>query len=187
MVLLVVAESSTGKTLMAQKLLELYKIPYLSMDHIKMGLYRSDKPCGFTPESDNAVIEEHLWPVLRSIIKTTIENKQNVIIEGCYLAPRRLSELEEAYTEHIIPVFMGFSPEYIHRNYETGILAHRFEIEDRQSDEARTVELMIQEHTALKRACEESGVHYFEIDGDYERETAKIYRWINEKIANHKA
>lgn len=185
MVILIVAESSTGKTLMAQRLLELYKIPYLSMDHIKMGLYRSNQACKFTPDSDNAVIEGCLWPVLKSIIMTTVENKQHIILEGSYLAPRRLKELDERYVSQIIPVFMGFSPEYIHRNYDSAIVAHRFAIEQRQFDETRPVACMIEEHSALRQACEESGVHYFEIDGDYERETAKIYRWINEQIASH--
>jgi adenylate kinase family enzyme len=40
MVILVGGVSCTGKTVMAQKLLEKYKIPYLSIDHIKMGLIR---------------------------------------------------------------------------------------------------------------------------------------------------
>ena len=41
MVVLIAGSSHTGKTLLAQKLLEKYKYPYLSIDHLKMGLIRS--------------------------------------------------------------------------------------------------------------------------------------------------
>ncbi len=43
MIILIGGSSHTGKTLMAQKLLEKYKFPYLSIDHLKMGLIRSGK------------------------------------------------------------------------------------------------------------------------------------------------
>jgi len=41
MIILITGASHTGKTLLAQKLLEKYKYPYLSIDHLKMGLIRS--------------------------------------------------------------------------------------------------------------------------------------------------
>ena len=113
MVILIGAESSTGKTLMAQKLLVRYAIPYLSEDHIKMGLYRADTDCGFSLNDDNEKIEEHLWPILKGIIEVNIENGQNIIIEGCYIFPKRLQEFQDEYRKHIISVFMGFSSEYI--------------------------------------------------------------------------
>ena len=42
MVILITGASHTGKTQLAQKLLEKYKYPYLSIDHLKMGLIRSE-------------------------------------------------------------------------------------------------------------------------------------------------
>ena len=85
MVILIGAESLTGKTLMTQKLLETYKIPYLSVDHLKMGLYRANENCGFKPDDSNDVIERYLWPILKGIVETNIENNQSIIIEGCYI------------------------------------------------------------------------------------------------------
>lgn len=41
MVILIAGETHTGKTLLAQKLLEAYRYPCLSLDHLKMGLIRS--------------------------------------------------------------------------------------------------------------------------------------------------
>lgn len=41
MIILITGASHTGKTLLAQKFLEKYHFPYLSLDLLKMGLIRS--------------------------------------------------------------------------------------------------------------------------------------------------
>ena len=83
MIILITGASHTGKTLLAQRFLEKYKYPYLSIDHLKMGLIRSGNT-PLTPEEDDS-LTEYLWPIVREIIKTAIENRQNLIIEGCYI------------------------------------------------------------------------------------------------------
>ena len=51
MIILITGATHTGKTLLAQKMLEEYSYPYLSIDHLKMGLIRSGNT-GLTPEDD---------------------------------------------------------------------------------------------------------------------------------------
>lgn len=80
MIILISGASHTGKTLLAQKLSEKYKYPYLSVDLLKMGLIRS-KNTELTPQDDDK-LTDYLWPILREIVKTAIENGQNLIIEG---------------------------------------------------------------------------------------------------------
>ena len=63
MVILITGASHTGKTLMAQRMLEKYKYPYLSIDHLKMGFIRSGMTA-LTPEDDDALTDE-LWPIVR--------------------------------------------------------------------------------------------------------------------------
>jgi len=84
MVILITGASHTGKTVLAQKMLEKYGYPYLSIDHLKMGLIRS-KNTELTPLSNDSDLTEYLWPIVREIIKTAIENRQNLIVEGCYI------------------------------------------------------------------------------------------------------
>ena len=67
MIILITGASHTGKTLLAQKMLEKYKYPYLSIDHLKMGLIRSGNT-ELTPEDDND-LTEYLWPIVKEIIK----------------------------------------------------------------------------------------------------------------------
>ena len=52
MIILITGASHTGKTLLAQKLLEKYNYPYLSIDHLKMGMIRSGNT-QLTPVSDD--------------------------------------------------------------------------------------------------------------------------------------
>ena len=80
MIILITGASHTGKTVLAQKLLEKYKYPYLSIDHLKMGLIRSGYT-KLTPEDDNE-LTDYLWPVIREMIRTAIENKQNLLSKG---------------------------------------------------------------------------------------------------------
>lgn len=165
---------------MAQNLLEKYKVPYLSIDHLKMGIYRSNKNCGFTPLDSTEFIGDKLWPIIREIIKTNIENNQNLIIEGCYILPHYIKEFEKSYAKKIIPVFLVFSAEYIKENFESKILKHRNVIEDRgeieESDDNITEN--IKEHHEFRKRCVEAGVKYFEIDKNYEEEITEVYDYI---------
>ncbi|RLL48433.1 2-phosphoglycerate kinase [Oceanobacillus piezotolerans] len=178
MVILISAVSGTGKTLMAQKLLEKYHISFLSVDHLKMGLYRGDKNCGFTPLDGTEVIGDHLWPILKGIIMTNIENEQHIIIEGSYILPHYLKDFDINYSEKIIPVFLGFSTDYIQENFETKIVKYRNAVELRSWPEERTIEELIKEHKIFKTKCLQAGVKYFEIDNDYDKEILNVYNFI---------
>ena len=67
MIILISGATHTGKTLLAQKLLEKYRYPYLSQDHLKMGLIRS-KNTELTVYDDEA-LTPYLWNITREIIK----------------------------------------------------------------------------------------------------------------------
>lgn len=95
MIVLIAGSSHTGKTILAQKLLERYKYPYLSIDHLKMGLIRSEKT-DLTVEDDDK-LTDYLWEIIKEIIKTNIENNQNLIIEGCYIPFNWKKDFEKKY------------------------------------------------------------------------------------------
>ena len=95
MIILITGASHTGKTVLAQRMLERYKYPYLSIDHLKMGLIRSGNT-DFTPEDDEELVG-YLWPIVREMIKTAIENNQNLIVEGCYVPFDWRQDFDEQY------------------------------------------------------------------------------------------
>ena len=100
MIILIGGASHTGKTLLAQRLLEKHHFPYLSIDHLKMGLIRSGNT-SLTPLSDDVDLTNYLWPIVREMIKTAIENNQNLIVEGCYVPFDFKKDFEKSYLDDI--------------------------------------------------------------------------------------
>ncbi len=184
MVILLAGASHVGKTLMAQKLLEIYKIPYLSIDHLKMGLYRSGFDYGFTPESKDKIITEKLWPIIKGIIMTNIENNQNIIIEGCYF-PDNINDLGKEYLPNVIFLHIVFSEQYIRENITKKIIKNRNIIENREycfENKKKFVEKYIAENKNNKEKCINNNIKYFEIKEDYEKEIKNVYRWLADKM-----
>lgn len=129
------------------------------------------------------MIAEKLWPIIKERIKTIIENNQNIIIEGCYILPKFVKDFEEKYSDQIISVFLGFSTNYIEKNFTSDIIKYRSVIETRNYPEERSIIQFISEHNDFRKNCIEYGVKYFEIDTDYEGEIKKIYDFIDRRIS----
>ena len=55
MIIIITGATHSGKTFCAQKLMEKMNIPYISQDHIKMGLIRSGYST-LTPDSPDKVL-----------------------------------------------------------------------------------------------------------------------------------
>lgn len=163
MIFLISGSSHTGKTLLAQKLLEKYKYPYLSIDHLKMGLIRSGQTT-LTPEDDDE-LTDYLWPIIRDMIKTAIENKQNLIIEGCYIPYNFKETFTGEYLAHIKHVCLVFSESYIENNYED-IIKHGSVIEKRL-DYDYSKESMIADNKKSLEQCKNYDCEYILIDKDY--------------------
>ncbi|MGI6270370.1 MAG: 2-phosphoglycerate kinase [Candidatus Howiella sp.] len=184
MILLIGGESCTGKTLLAQRLLETCGVPYLSADHVKMGMIRGGL-VDFTAEDDDNLICGRLWGVLSGILKTAVENRQHLIMEGCYFRPELTAGLEERYRGVVREVYLGFSEGYIRAHY-ADILAYRNTIERRLYPEDRSVDDLIAAHRALRAACADC-VGYFEVQRDYAAEitalTDRLTADIREQIA----
>ncbi len=165
MIIIITGASHTGKTALAQKLLEKYKYPYLSIDHIKMGLIRSGNT-DLTPMDDDKLIDL-LWPIVREIIKTAIENKQNLIVEGCYVPFCWQKDFEQEYMYHIKYYCLAMSENYI-RNHFSEIKKYASIIENRLDDEDCTFESVLEENAKFLKLAKEYKVNYILIDDKYE-------------------
>ena len=165
MVILITGASHTGKTLLAQKLLEKYKYPYLSIDHLKMGLIRSGNT-RLTPLSDDGRLTGYLWPIVREMIKTAIENKQNLIVEGCYIPFGWEKDFEPEYLENIRYYCLVMSGEYIKSHFED-IKAYANAIESRLGDDS-TLESVLADNAAVLELAQKHNVNYMLIEDKYE-------------------
>ena len=164
MIILIAGASHTGKTLLAQRLLEQYHWPYLSIDHLKMGLIRSGQTA-LTPMDDDK-LTDYLWPIVREMVKTAIENDQNLIVEGCYIPAHWRKDFTPAYLSHIRDCWLIMSRSYI-ENHFGDILAHGNAIEHRL-DNSLDKEALIRENEENLRLCRENGCNYVLLEDAYE-------------------
>lgn len=168
MIILITGASHTGKTALAQKLLEKYKYPYLSIDHLKMGLIRSGHT-DLTPMSDDKDLTEYLWPIVKEMIKTAIENNQNLIVEGVYIPFDWKKDFDEKYLKDIKYYCLIMSEKYIKNNF-SNIKAYANTIENRLDDEWCTLESLLGDNAENLRLAKKYKVNYILIDDEYDVE-----------------
>lgn len=164
MIVLIAGSTHAGKTRLAQTLLERYGYPYLSIDHLKMGLIRSGQTT-LTP-ADDADLTEYLWPIVREMIKTAIENDQNLIVEGCYIPFDWKSDFEETYRQHIRYYCLVMTPAYIEQHF-SDIVKYANIIEARLDDSGLTKEGLIADNMANLQGCRTFDCPYILIEDTY--------------------
>ena len=166
MIVLITGASHTGKTMLSQRLLEKYKYPYLSIDHLKMGLIRSGQTT-LTPVSDDMALTDYLWPIVREMIKTAIENGQNLIVEGCYISFEWEKDFEAEYLKEIKYYCLVMSEKYIANHFES-IKKFANVIEERLDDEYCTPETVRRDNAQMLEQCLKYGAEYILIDEEYQ-------------------
>ena len=165
MIIIITGASHTGKTKTAQKLLEKYNYPYLSIDHLKMGLIRSGNT-NLTPLSNDDMLTSYLWPIVKEMIKTAIENKQNLIVEGCYVPFDYEKDFDEEYLRHIKYYCLVMSKKYILNHFDD-IKKYENIIENRLTCDV-TIESLIEDNEKILALANEHKVNYILIDDKYE-------------------
>ena len=165
MIYLIAGTSHTGKTVLAQRLLEEKHWPYLSLDHLKMGLIRSRNTA--LTVFDDEKLTDYLWPIAREMAKTAIENHQNLIIEGCYIPHNWSADFEESYLAQIKAVWLIMTENYI-RSHFADILFHASDVEQRLDDSGLSMEELIRDNNRNLELCRMHGCDYILIDGDYQ-------------------
>ena len=164
MIILITGASHTGKTVLAQRLLEKYHYSYLSIDHLKMGLIHSGQTT-LTPMDDDK-LTDYLWPIVREMVKTAIENRQNLIVEGCYIPFDWEKDFDPEYREHIRYRCLIMSRNYIESHFED-IRNHGSAIEKRLDDSDLCMENLIRDHERNLKLCRENGCNYILLDDSY--------------------
>lgn len=171
MIYIITGASHTGKTNLAQKLLEKFKYPYLSIDHLKMGLIRS----GNTNLTvyDDIKLTEYLWPIVKEIIKTAIENKQNLIVEGCYVPFNWTQDFNNNYLRNIRYICLIMSENYIQNSFEK-IQKYENVIEQRLCEDISLNDL-IKDNNYYLNGCIKHKLNYYLINKDYNIEKILSY------------
>ena len=167
MIYLIGGGSHTGKTLLAQELLEKFHYPYLSIDHLKMGLIRSG--CTDLTVMEDEKLTAYLWPIVREMIKTAIENGQSLTVEGCYIPADWRGDFEEKYLPHIHGRFLILSRPYIEAHF-ADIRGFANIIERRLDDSDLDPEEMIRDNERNLEACRKCGCGFVLVEEEYRAE-----------------
>ena len=170
MIILIAGPSHAGKTALAQRLLEQYRYPYLSIDHLKMGLIRSGNT-ELTPMSADADLTAYLWPIVREMVKTAIENDQNLIVEGCYIPFAWENDFPAEYLAQIRYICLVMSEGYI-RNHFADIKKYASIIENRLDDSWCTLESVLEDNAYYLEQAQKHKVKYLLIEDAYKIDIA---------------
>lgn len=171
MIILITGASHTGKTNLAQELLKKYDLNYLSLDLLKMDLIRS----GYTklnPEEDND-LTLYLWPIVKNIIKTALENKQSLVIEGGYIPFGYEKYFSKEELKQIKYYSLIFSDDYINNNFDL-IKSKANIIENRLDDSDFTKERCLKENSYYLKMCNKYNYQTIIIKEDYINELTRV-------------
>ena len=163
MILLIGGATHCGKTKLAQTLLETYHIPYYSIDHIKMGLIRSHMT-DIDVEDDEALID-FLWPIIKEIILTAIENKQHLIIEGCYIPFDWQKDFSEHQIKEIHYCCLIFTQGYIEQHLQD--IFHYANCIEQRLEESLDIHALIKENRNNLIGCKQHHLPYLLIKDSY--------------------
>lgn len=164
MIVLIAGTTHTGKTVLAQRLLEKYKFPYLSIDHLKMGLIRSNQTT--ISISDDEKLTPYLWLIVKEIIKTAIENGQNLIVEGCYIPFDWEKDFSKEYLSQIKYYCLIMGKNYIQKHF-ADILANESIVEKRLISSDLEQGNLIKENENNLQMCKKYDLNYILIDTEY--------------------
>lgn len=180
MIILITGASHTGKTLLAQRMLEQYQYPYLSIDHLKMGLIRSGNT-ELTPLSDDKALTTYLWPIVREMVKTAIENDQNLIAEGCYIPFDWRQDFDDRYLPSIRFICLAMTDDYIKRHFDA-IKIHESDIESRLVEADITIDGLIAENQRMIEGFQSAGEQVVLIKSNYEQRIEDILQTFQKPL-----
>jgi hypothetical protein len=130
-----------------------------------MGLIRSAYT-NLTPMSEDEELTAYLWPIVREMIKTAIENQQNLIVEGCYIPFDWEKDFEKEYLLHIQYCCLVMSERYIRSHFDD-IRSYASVIEQRLDDDC-TLASVLADNKQILDQVQRNGLYHVLIDEDYE-------------------
>lgn len=98
----------SGKGILSRRLLTDLRLPYLSVDVLKMGLARGLPELRINPDAGGLQVAERLWPLVREMSLNLIEEQVDYLFEGEIL-PKDVDALRQIYPTQVNACFLGYS------------------------------------------------------------------------------
>lgn len=172
-----------GKTTTSKLFLTETGIPYLGLDYLKMGIARGWPDCGVDPNDGDLVIAEQLWPVVKGMALTLYERDEDYMLEGTYLLPEYVADLQEMIGGSIRACFVGCAEvdtwEKVLQIRNYGKLNGEMDWSSDNDEEAILQVEFLKEFSAyMKDECEKYGLKYFESSSDHAKTIENIVRYL---------
>lgn len=155
MVYIIGGSSHVGKTLVAQKLIEKFYCPCISLDKLKEEY----------EEKDDVKLRYVIWPDVAKTIKMAIDKGINLIVEGCYIPENWKEQFTEDELKQIHCKFIVMSEDYI-RSHEEDIKKYANVIEKRLHDVV-DLDRLVMCSKNFKKDCQSNGTPLIEISDTY--------------------
>ena len=129
-----------------------------------MGLIRSNQTK--ISVTDDEKLTPYIWGIIKEIIKTAIENEQNLIVEGCYIPFDWAKEFNKEYLLKIKYFCLIMSKDYIQKHF-SDILANESIVEQRLTSGDLVQGNLIKENESNLQMCKKYGLNCILIDTEY--------------------
>jgi hypothetical protein len=97
----------TGKGILERRLLTEQRLPYFSVDVLKMGLARGAPEYAIDPDAGAIAVAERIWPLVREMSHNLISEASPYLIEGEIL-PAQVAWLRDEYPARVLGCFLGY-------------------------------------------------------------------------------
>ena len=101
------------------------------------------------------------------MVKTAVENEQNLIVEGCYIPFDWRQDFDEQYLTQIRFVCLAMTAKYIENHFDE-IISHESEVEARLVEADCTIAGLTADNKKYVDGFQKAGERVVIIDGDYE-------------------
>jgi len=168
MIYILTGIAKSGKSLVANRLIQKYSLPTFSTDYIMMMLVRGNKTLGIDPDGEDEIVANQLRPYINGLIQTMVENKVDYFIEGVHFNPDFARELLDKYPNDIKVLYLGYKD--VHVEDKINELERFKESNDNPwyknftKEEMNTlIEYMIKESERVYQSCLLLNIDYLEI------------------------
>ena len=185
MLYLVSGTSRSGKTLIAEKLMEEKQIPYMSLDWLMMGFTNGMPQLGIHDKLFPDEIAKRLWSFFKAMCESMLYLEIDYIIEGEAMLPELIQELLDKYPDKIKICFVGYTDIDIDqkaqdiKTYST----RRGDWLTKESDDYiyEHIDNMVTHSRKIRDGCEKYNMTYFDTSTNFMDaiENAKNYLLSN--------
>jgi adenylate kinase family enzyme len=171
MIYVISGTSRSGKTMMANKILEEKKIPYMSLDWLVMGFTNGIPEYGIHDKLFPDEIAKKFWSFLEGMCENMIWTDKDYVLEGEAVLPELISELTEKYPDRIRVCFVGYTDIDIEKKVED---VKRYSTGENdwlsnKNDEyiSNHITNMVEHSKMIMKDCKDYNLKYFDTSKDF--------------------